>query len=131
MDLSPFGPWYGHPDSEIDDFEASLERVRALKPRMIVSSHMGIVTEDIDARLDSYGGVIAQRERRILNFLSEERTLEEMIQGPLIYSSYPFAPDLLRRWEENMLLKHIARLMERGLVQPTEKGYVRTAKPAD
>jgi ribonuclease/clavin/mitogillin len=131
MDLSPFGPWYGHPDSEIDDFEASLERVRALKPRMIVSSHMGIVTEDVDARLKAYGGVIAQRESRILDFLSEERTLEEMVQGPLIYSSYPFAPDLLRRWEENMLRKHIARLLERGLVQPTEKGYVRTAKLAD
>jgi ribonuclease/clavin/mitogillin len=130
MDLSPFGPWYGHSYSEIDDFEASLERVRALKPRMIVSSHMGIVTEDIDARLVAYGNVIAQRDRRILDFLSEERTLEEMIQAPLIYNSYAYAPDLLRRWEENMLRKHLRRLLKRGLVKATEKAYVTTAKPA-
>ena len=131
MDLSPFGPWYGHPHSDIDDFERSLERVRALKPSLIVSSHMGMVKEDIDARLDAYAGIIAQRDRRILDFLSDERTLEEMIQAPLIYNGYAFAPELLRRWEENMLHKHIRRLVERGLVEATEKGYVRTAKPVN
>jgi ribonuclease/clavin/mitogillin len=125
MDLSPFGPWYGHPDSEIDEFEASLERVRALKPRVVVSSHMGIVTEDIEARFETYQNVIAQRDDRILEFLSRERTLGEMIEQPLIYSSYPFAPDLLHRWEENMLRKHLQRLIERGLVEETAGGYVR------
>jgi len=127
MDLSPFGPWYGHPDSEISDFEASLERVRALKPRLIVTSHMGIIVEDMEARWDAYADVIPQRERRILSFLSEERTMEEMIGAPLIYNSYPFAPELLRRWEENMLRKHLHRLEERGLVKKTEKGYMRAA----
>jgi hypothetical protein len=90
---------------------------------------MGMVTEDVDARLHAYGAVIEQRDRRILHFLSEERTLEEMIQEPLIYNSYPFAPELLRHWEENMLRKHLHRLLERGLVELTAKGYVRTAKP--
>jgi glyoxylase-like metal-dependent hydrolase (beta-lactamase superfamily II) len=126
MDLSPFGPWYGHPDSEIGDFEASLERVRSLKPSMLVTSHMGIVTEDIEARWDGYADVIPQREGRILNFVSQERTIEEMIEAPLIYGRYPFAPELLRRWEENMLRKHLNRLEGRGLVRKTEAGYVRT-----
>jgi glyoxylase-like metal-dependent hydrolase (beta-lactamase superfamily II) len=130
MDLSPFGPWYGHPDSEIDDFESSLRRVRELKPRLVVSSHMGVVTEDIDRRFEVYGGVIAQRERRILDFLSQERTLEQMIEAPLIYHNYPFAPELLRRWEENMLRKHLRRLVESGLVEETEQGYVRNANRA-
>jgi ribonuclease/clavin/mitogillin len=127
MDLSPFGPWYGHPDSRIDDFEASLKRVRGLKPRVLVSSHLGIVTEDIDARLEAYGDVIDQRERRIFDYLSEERTVEEMVGQPLIYSRYAFAPELLRRWEENMLGKHLNRLVQRDMVEETEKGYVRTA----
>jgi ribonuclease/clavin/mitogillin len=125
MDLFSFGPWYGHPDSEIDEFEASLKRVRALKPRVVVSSHMGIVTEDIEARFEAYQNVIAQRDDRILEFLSRERTLEELIEQPLIYRSYPFARELLLRWEENMLRKHLRRLMKRGLVEETEQGYVR------
>lgn len=128
MDLSPFGPWYGHPDSEIDEFEASLRRVCALKPRVVVTSHMGIITEDIEKRFEAYGGVIARREDRILDFLSRERTLEEMIEQPLIYGRYPFAPELLRRWEENMLRKHLHRLTQRGLVEETDNGYVRTPR---
>jgi glyoxylase-like metal-dependent hydrolase (beta-lactamase superfamily II) len=128
MDLSPFGPWYGHPDSEIDEFEASLQRVRALKPRLVVSSHMGIVSEDIEARFEAYQAVIAQRDDRILEFLSRERTLGEMIEQPLIYSSYPFAPELLRRWGENMLRKHLQCLTERGLVEETDQGYVRVKR---
>jgi len=131
MDLCAFGPWYGHPDSEIGQFEASLERVRALKPSMVVSSHMGVVTEDIEKRFDVYASVIPRRDARILAFLSRERTLEEMIEQPLIYASYPFAPELLRRWEQNMLGKHLRRLQDRGLVAATEKGYVRTVKPGD
>jgi ribonuclease/clavin/mitogillin len=130
MDLSPFGPWYGHPDSEIDQFESSLQRVSSLKPRTVVTSHMGIISEDIEKRFEAYGGVIARREDRILEFLSQERTLEEMIEQPLIYSDYPFAPELLRRWEENMLRKHLRRLIERGQVEETDGGYVRVGRLA-
>ncbi len=128
MDLCAFGPWYGHPDSEIEEFEASLERVRALRPAMIVSSHMGIITEDLQDRFQAYASVIPQRDARILEFLSEERTLEQMIEQPLIYHSYPFAPELLRRWEENMLGKHLRRLVDRGLVGKTEKGFIRAGR---
>jgi hypothetical protein len=86
---------------------------------------MGILAEDIEARFEAYGSVIAEREDRILGFLSQERTLEEMIDQPLIYGEHPFAAELLRRWEENMLRKHLQRLTERGLVEETDRGYVR------
>jgi glyoxylase-like metal-dependent hydrolase (beta-lactamase superfamily II) len=131
MDLSPFGPWYGHPDSEIDEFEASLRKVRALNPRVVVTSHMGVITEEIEKRFEAYGDVITRREDRILGFLSRERTLEEMIEQPLIYVRYPFAPRLLLHWEENMLRKHLRRLQQRGLVQETENRFVRTATPEE
>jgi glyoxylase-like metal-dependent hydrolase (beta-lactamase superfamily II) len=126
MDLCAFGPWYGHPDSEIEQFEASLERVRSLKPAVIVSSHMGVITEHIEDKFETYAAVIPRRDARILEFLSQERTVEEMTEQPLIYRSYPFAPELLRRWEENMLRKHLRRLMDRGLVEETKEGFLRT-----
>ncbi len=126
MDLSPFGPWYGHPDSDIDQFEASIQRVRNLKPRILVSSHRGIFTDAIDERFTAYQDVIDQRDERILEFLARERTLEEMVDAPLVYQDYPFAPELLRQWDRNMLKKHLRRLERRGLVYKTEKGYVGT-----
>lgn len=129
IDLSSFGPWYGHPDSDIAQFEASIDRVLDLKPQIVVSSHVGIVTEDIEQRLRAYKKVIAQRDARILEFLAREGTLEEMVDAPLVYQEYPFAPELLRQWDRNMLRKHLRRLVERGLVQRTAEGYVRSTTP--
>jgi glyoxylase-like metal-dependent hydrolase (beta-lactamase superfamily II) len=126
IDLSPFGPWYGHPDSDIAQFEASIRRLRDLKPRMVVSSHMGIITDGLQERFQAYLAVFAQREARILEFLSQERRLEEMVDRPLIYRDFPYAPELLRLWQKNMLQKHLRRLTQRGLVRKTAKGYIRT-----
>jgi glyoxylase-like metal-dependent hydrolase (beta-lactamase superfamily II) len=127
IDLTPFGPWYGHPSSDIARFEASIRRVQDLKPRMVVSSHVGVITDRIEERLQAYLDVFSQRDVRILEFLSQERRLEEMVDRPLIYRDFPYAPELLRLWEKNMLEKHLDRLIERGLVQETEKGYIRTS----
>jgi glyoxylase-like metal-dependent hydrolase (beta-lactamase superfamily II) len=126
IELSSFGPWYGHPSSDIAQFEASIRRVRDLKPRMVVSSHMGIISDRIDERFQAYLDVFAQRDRRILEYLSQERRLEEMVDQPLIYRDYPYAAELLRLWDKNMLQKHLDRLVERGLARKTERGYIRT-----
>lgn len=126
IDLSPFGPWYGHPDSDIAQFEASIRRVSDLKPRMVVSSHMGIINDGLQERFQAYLDVFAQREARIIEFLSQERRLEEMVDRPLIYRDFPYAPQLLRLWHKNMLQKHLRRLTQRGLVRETAKGYIRT-----
>jgi len=125
IDLSPFGPWYGHPDSDIAQFEASIRRVRDLKPRIVVSSHMGIISDGLEERFQAYLDAFAQRDARILEFLSQERRLEEMVDRPLIYRDYSYAPELLHLWQKNMLEKHLHRLVHRGLVQKTAKGYVR------
>ncbi len=129
IDLSPFGPWYGHPDSDIDQFEASITRVRDLKPQTVVSSHEGVITHDIEERFEAYQDVIAERDARILDFLSQERRLEDMVEAPLIYAEYPFAPELLRHWDRKMLEKHLHRLERRGLMQETAKGYIRVTIP--
>jgi ribonuclease/clavin/mitogillin len=127
IDLTPFGPWYGHPDSDIAQFEASIRRVRDLKPRMVVSSHMGIINLDVGGRLQTYLDTFAERDQRILDFLSHERGLEEMADRALIYRDFPYAPDLLRVWEKTMLEKHLLRLIDEGLVERTAEGYVRNA----
>jgi glyoxylase-like metal-dependent hydrolase (beta-lactamase superfamily II) len=125
MELSSFGPWYGHPDSDIRQFEASIRRARDLNPRVVVSSHRGIVDSEIHDRFQAYLDVFNQRDRRILEFLSQEHCLEEMVEQPLIYRSFPYAPELLRLWHKNMLQKHLDRLVRRGVVRKTANGYVR------
>jgi glyoxylase-like metal-dependent hydrolase (beta-lactamase superfamily II) len=126
IDLDPFGPWYGTRESEIVAFEESIRRVRSIEPRILVSSHLGIVSEGIEERLEAYLAVISQRDERILDFLSQRRSLEEMVGQALIYGGFPYAPELLRFWEGQMVLKHLQRLIQRALVEERNGTYART-----
>ncbi len=125
IDLAAFGPWYGCRESDIDLFEASVRRVQALGPRVVVSSHLGIVSDRIDERFEAYLGIISRRDERILGFLSQERPLRDMVDQALIYGSYPYAPELLRYWEGQMLQKHLRRLIEQGRVRESDGLYIR------
>ena len=125
IDLTRFGPWYGHEESDIDQFLASIERVRRLHPDIILSSHKGVIREDIDNSLIAFGKIIHQRDEKILSFLSEERILEEIVDSAFIYGTFPFSPRLLRYWESVMICKHLRRLINMGRVVQTERGFQR------
>jgi len=114
IDLTSFGPWYGHDESDIDSFLASIDRVIDLAPRVLVSSHKGIVTDDIPGRLRRYADIVRRRDERILALLDRPATIEELVDSSPIYGGHPFAPDLLRYWERNMITKHLVRLAARG-----------------
>jgi len=110
IDLTTFGPWYGQNEADIDLFLDSIQRVADLKPRMLVSSHKGIITDDIPGRLRRYAGVIEQRDERILALVDAPTTVEDLVEKSPIFGGHPFTPDLLRYWEANMITKHLVRL---------------------
>lgn len=115
IDLTGFGPWYGHRESDIDAFEASIRTVMALKPRVVVSSHKGIITDDIPARLQRFLNVLGARDRLIKSLLPLFDSVDEIVDHSPFYQGYPYASQLLRYWESQMVRKHLARLIDRGL----------------
>jgi glyoxylase-like metal-dependent hydrolase (beta-lactamase superfamily II) len=114
IDLTSFGPWYGHVESDIGALLGSIERVIDLAPRVLVSSHKGIVTEDIIGRLRRYAEIVRRRDDRILALLDRPHTVTELVDHSPIYGGHPFVPALLRYWEGNMITKHLERLAEDG-----------------
>lgn len=114
IDLTTFGPWYGHRESNIDLFKESIRKVMALQPRMVVSSHKGIITDEIPARLQRFLDVVATRDRALVELLPRVKTFDELVDLSPIYQGYPFAENLLRYWEAQMIRKHLNRLAERG-----------------
>jgi glyoxylase-like metal-dependent hydrolase (beta-lactamase superfamily II) len=125
IDLTRFGPWYGHEESDIDQFLASIEKVRELHPEIILSSHRGAVRGDVDNDLVTFGKILEQRDEKILSFLSREKSLKEIVDKALIYGKFPYWPQLLQYWEKVMICKHLHRLMKKGSVVPTKRGYRR------
>jgi glyoxylase-like metal-dependent hydrolase (beta-lactamase superfamily II) len=123
IDLTRFGPWYGNEESDIDQFLTSIEKVRALRPEILLSAHKGVIREDIDGGLVAFAEIIEQREKAIFSFLDSERTVEEIVNKAFIYGKFPYFPRLFRYWERVMVLKHLHRLIRKGVVTQTSRGY--------
>ena len=129
VDLSGFGPYYGDHWSDLEDFERAIGRCREIEARHYVTfHHKGIVSgrEDFLAALDTFAAVIGQRERRMLEFLREPRTLDEMIRHRFIYR-----PDVELLFADHVESKsigmHLRRFMRTGAVAELEPGRFRAA----
>lgn len=126
IDLTPFGPWYGNPGSDIDQTLASIEMVIALRPRRLVTSHSPRVwTDEIAERLRRYAAVVDKRDERILALLAEPRTPDELVAAHPIYRSYPHPREVAELWERNIVAKHLDRLLRHGRVRREEGGRYR------
>jgi glyoxylase-like metal-dependent hydrolase (beta-lactamase superfamily II) len=117
IDLSSFGPWYGHVESDIDLFLASIQQLIERRPKMILSSHKGLFTEDIRGHLERFASVVDQRDAQILELLDRPMTLSELADASPIYGGHVYAGVVLHYWESRMIEKHLERLERRGLVR--------------
>lgn len=127
IDLSSFGPYYGDAWSSLEDFERTLAKVREIDARFYATFHHIGVVEGRDAfleRIDRFAAVIATRERRLVEFLAEPRTVDEIVEHRFVYrpgDPVPFADDVERR----SMTQHLDRLVAAGRVAEVEAGRYR------
>lgn len=127
IDLTSFGPYYGDAWSCLEDFERSLAKVRAIDARWYATFHHVGVVEGRAAfleKLDRFAAVIASRERRLLEFLAEPRSLAEIVTHRFVYrpgDAVAFADDVERR----SMAQHLDRLTASGRVEAVEPGRFR------
>ena len=115
IDLTSFGPWYGHRESRIPEFKDSIKRLKKLDIKTLVSSHRSIVTDHIYEQLDSFYQKFEERTEKIRVLLHEGvRTIDQFIERKPIYGNFPYAEPLLRFWEGEMIKKHIVELQQQG-----------------
>jgi len=124
IDLSSFGPYYGDAWADLESFEDTLAKVRGIEARHYVTFHHIGVLEGQQAfleRLDRFAAVIQQREERLLAFLRDPHTLEEIAEHRFVYRQgdpVPFVACVERR----SMGQHVERLMREGRVRETEPG---------
>jgi glyoxylase-like metal-dependent hydrolase (beta-lactamase superfamily II) len=129
VDLSSFGPYYGDAWSDLEDFERTLRMARDIDAAYYATFHHVGVIEGRSAyleRLDRFTSVIADRERRLLDYLAEPRTLDHIVEHRFVYRPQDqvlFADGVERR---SMSL-HLARLVRDGGVQELAPGLYRRA----
>ena len=132
IDLTTFGPWYGHRESDLPLMRASLDVTRALQARVIASSHRDPIegTDAVRAALDDYVEVLTRREARILELLASGATLGDLVSASPIYGDTSLSPEILGYWEGLMIEEHLAELTGRGIVRSDGGRYERCYKEA-
>lgn len=124
IELSSFGPYYGDAWSELEDFERSLARVREIEASAWATFHHIGVLEDRAAfleRFDRFVAKIADRERRLLEFLAEPHTLDEIARHRFVFrpgDAVAFADAV----EARSMGMHVERLLARGALREPEPG---------
>ncbi len=115
IDLTGFGPYYGDVWSDLEDFEASLARVRDEDARYYVTFHHRGIIEGRDEflrLLDAFTAVIDRRHEAMLEFLAEPHTVDDMVAHRFIYRPHvelSFAEQVERRSAELHLQRMLAR----------------------
>jgi glyoxylase-like metal-dependent hydrolase (beta-lactamase superfamily II) len=125
IDFTSFGPWYANPESDIDTFIDSIERLRGYDIETVLSSHLGVIKDGIEEKFGQFLAVFKERDETILEFLSSPRSIEDFVEKALIYQGYPYGASILRFFEAQMDEKHVKRLISRGLVKEVDGKYVR------
>ena len=116
IDLSPFGPWYGNMRSDLEEFRHSIMCLIELNPKVLVTGHSGIISDNIQGRLKEYADKFDLRDEQILQHLSASKSLAELVDMKIIYRRFPEPQKLYRFFEETMLEKHLQRLLKQGRI---------------
>lgn len=117
LDLTKFGPFYGHDYAELDPLRRAIRRLAGFKPKVVASSHAEPILEDIQRRFQDYAAIIERRERDILARLEEPTRLEEFARIGIIYQPGTIDPwDLMPWFEMIHAQKHLEDLERRGKV---------------
>lgn len=125
-DLTWFGPVYGDATSDLVDSIASLNRIRDAGAKALVSFHeAGICEDNQHALVTQYLDIVYDRERRLLDFLSEPRTLDDVIKKRIVYKKdYPNVV-WVDAVEKNSMLLHLDQLVREERVEWDGVYYVR------
>ena len=124
IDLTPFGPFYGHDFADIGDFLSSINRLKQVPAKMVVSGHAGPFNDNLPERFSAYGEVIHSRDRLLLEKLNRPKSIEDFKGGNLFYKTYPDFPDLIRWFELVHIEKHLTRLESMGKVRQENDRWI-------
>ena len=128
IELTGFGPYYGDAWSSLDDFEASIRRCRELDADHFITFHHKWVIDGMDElapMLDAFQGVIDQREDRMLEFMSEPRTIQDCVDHRFVYRPH-VEVTFVTPVETRCAQLHIDRMLTDGRVVEVEDGRYRT-----
>jgi len=128
IDLSPFGPWYGHRESDIPTFRKSIEQASTMPVTTYFYSHARPVKGPyVSKRLESYASIFEARNSILCHCIPRNKpvNLTSLVDRSPFYGTDHSVGDLILRYgEEQMIIKHLQRLIDDSRVIESEDGFM-------
>ena len=125
-DLTQFGSFYGDVHASIEQTIDSVNRLKTIPAKIFVTSHeTGVFMRDPGELWDDYLKVIFDREGRLLEFLNEPRTMEEVVEAWIIYGRPREPKAFFELGERALMNKHLERLIRLGKVFKEGDRYIK------
>ncbi|TFG34437.1 MBL fold metallo-hydrolase [Candidatus Thorarchaeota archaeon] len=117
IDLTEFGPYYGHPNSSIPEFKRSIRQLQHNDYNALISGHLREpVVEDYKTALAAYDRQIGIREDLVLSaIMNGAKTVADITLNPIIYPS--LTDPVYLQFEIWMIEHHITSLVTRELIE--------------
>ncbi len=127
IDLTGFGPYYGDAWSNLEDFESSLEKLKSVDAKWwLTFHHKGLIEsrEEFLVMLENYRKKIDFRESNLLEFLTEPRTMVDIVEHRFIYRPGTGGM-MVDHIESRSIAMHLDRLLRTGQVELRRDKWVR------
>ncbi len=120
LDLVAAGPWLGSNTADVGDLIRSVQRIKNLQPRIIVTSHRRVQRDNLADQLDRYLQVIIDREARIHDLLKNPQGIIDLSTHHLVYPHPAKIYEIF--WERMTIAAHIRHLVEENKVREIAPG---------
>ena len=129
IDLSGFGPYYGDAQSNLEEFETTLQMLPSLVAEHYVTfHHKGVVDGHASfmRALAAFASMIGRREDALLGLLASPRTFEELVAIGIVYRPGTRPPLFGDGVERLSIQRHLHRLATDGAVDTDDHRYWRS-----
>jgi glyoxylase-like metal-dependent hydrolase (beta-lactamase superfamily II) len=125
--LNPFGPFYGNDFADIDDYIATIRKLRNLLAKQVITSHSGPFQEGISKRFADYEEAIYGKDRALLSVLERPAAASDLAGKNLFYPFYVEPVKIIMWFEQIEIEKHLERLLKLGKVRREGERYVKAS----
>lgn len=118
IELTGFGPYYGDAWSNLEDFEASLEKLKTIDAKWwLTFHHKGLIEgrSEFLEKLEAFRSVIDRRENNLLEYISSPRSIDEIVAHRFVYRP-GIEGQMYDQIERRSMSMHLDRLLKSGRV---------------
>jgi glyoxylase-like metal-dependent hydrolase (beta-lactamase superfamily II) len=116
IDLTPFGPWYGNPESEIEDFKESVRKIRDIDYKRVCSSHRTPIEGDATDHFNRFLEKFQEQAQMVADLCKDPRSLDQLGKISPFYNDKLPDKRVQYIFEKRMSLKNLEYLRRQGRI---------------